>query len=147
MSNAEDCPSMSSKKTTRRKPLVEDQALVQVFARNVTALLAAAQAASPAGQRLTQQAVADMAGIALRSLRNALDGANASTLLTVGQIAKAFDIEPWQLLVPEFSAELALSPELRQKAKEIVKRYLQSPHQVRALFEGIAALPGTTSKH
>lgn len=145
--NAEDCLRMSSKKTTRRKPPVEDLASVRIFSRNVKALLEAAKTSAPAGERVTQQGIADMAGIALRSLRNQIDGTHAPTLLTVELIAKAFGIEPWQLFVPDFPAELALNPELRQKAKDTVKRYLQSPKQIRDLFEGIAALPGTTSKH
>lgn len=140
--HAEDCAAMAKRKTTRRKPPVEDLVSVRIFRQNVKALLEAAKTSAPVGQRITQQAVADMAGISLRSLRNQLDGSNAPTLLTVELIAKAFDIELWQLFVPDFPAELALNPELRQKAKETVKRYLQSPKQIRDLFEGIADLPG-----
>lgn len=139
---AEHCADMAKKKTTRRKPPVETLVSVRIFGQNVKALLEAAKTSAPIGQRITQQAIADMAGISLRSLRNQLDGSNAPTLLTVELIAKAFDIELWQLFVPDFPAELALNPELRQKAKETVKRYLQSPKQIRDLFEGIADLPG-----
>lgn len=139
---AEHCASMASKKSTRRKPPAEDLVSVKVFRQNVKALLEAAQTSAPVGQRVTQQGIADMAGISLRSLTNQINGSHAPTLLTVELIAKAFDIELWQLFVPDFPAELALNPELRQKAKETVKRYLQSPKQIRDLFEGIADLPG-----
>lgn len=144
---AEDFLPMASRKIPRRKPLAEDLASVKVFRQNVKALLEAAKTSAPVGQRVTQQAIADMAGISLRSFTNQLNGANAPTLVTVELIAKAFDMETWQLFVPDFPAALALNPELRHKAKETVKRYLQSSKEIRALFEGIAALPGTTSKH
>lgn len=134
--SAEDCATMPSKKMPSRKQAPEDLPVVQTLSKNIGALLSAWQSSAAPGEKRTQQDMADKAGIALRSLKNLLNGSHAPTLHTVHCISKGFDIEPWQLFIPNFPTEFALNRELQQKSRATIHGYFQNS-EMRDVLESL----------
>lgn len=132
---------MTDKNLPRRKTRAEDIPVVQVFRTNVRALLDAAQAG---GHPITQLGLAKLAGIAPRTFTHQLsldaNSQSAPTLRTLQAVAKAFGIEPWQLLVEDFPAEVALSPQIQRTVRETITRYLGAAPESRSAVDETAKL-------
>lgn len=123
----------------RRKQDAAGIPAVQIFANNLKVLLD--QGAKLEGG-LTQEQLAKSMGISLRTLGYLLQAQSAPTLRTVALAAAAFGLEPWQLLIEDFPADVALNPKLRQRVLDTIKRYLEAPAEARgALDEPAKLLP------
>lgn len=152
-SNAEDCR-VPSKKLPDRKPPAEDLESVKVFRANIRALYKAAQNGDAPDRRITQKQFAKLVGMSLRTLANILSDdkdatadkvRHAATLRTIERAAKGFKVDTWQLLFPDFPAELVLNETLRAQAQEAVRRYVHASPTVRAgLAEMLPPAPRTT---
>lgn len=113
---------------------------VRVFKDNIAALLAAAQGTS-APRTMTQAQFAKMAGMSMRTLRNLLNGEHAATLRTIERAAKGLKLQTWQLLVPDFPAELALNERFRDQTQDVVRRYINANETIRSAIADL--LPQT----
>lgn len=109
--------------------------LAEVVANNVQALVGLAQSSGRPIHKLPR-------GFALRTLAHARDAQHSMTLRTLGRIAAAFGLEPWQLLIPDLPAELALNKRLAQTVRD----YLTAPtKEAREAIETVAASYRTTT--
>lgn len=103
--------------------------LAEVVASNVQALVDLAQSSGRPIHKLPR-------GFSLRTLAHARDAQHSMTLRTLGRIATAFGLEPWQLLIPDLPAELALDRRLAQTVRD----YLTAPtKEAREAIETVAA--------
>jgi transcriptional regulator with XRE-family HTH domain len=146
--HADNCR-VPSKKLPARKQSPETLESVQVFRDNIRALFREAQ--SSPERKITQKEFAKIIGVSLRTLAAMLaeaadgeDGAivHAATLRTIERTAKGFEIEPWQLLFPDFPSQLILNPKYRDQVQEVVARYLHASDTVRdALAEMLPPAP------
>jgi hypothetical protein len=111
--------------------------LAEVVASNVQALVDLAQSSGRPIHKLPR-------GFSLRTLAHARDAQHSMTLRTLGRIATAFGLEPWQLLIPDLPAELALDRRLAQTVRD----YLTAPtKEARQAIETVAAsYRSTTNK-
>jgi hypothetical protein len=114
-----------------------------VFRTNVRALL---EAAKDGGSPVSQEKIADMGAVPLRTLTHQLSidarGISAPTLRLVQAIADAFGIKPWMLLVEDLPAEIALNPHIRRTVQETMARYFGAlPESRSALDEPAKLLP------
>jgi len=131
--NAEHCR-VPKKNLPARKEPPEELTSVRLFHANIRELFRAAQNGD---RRITQRQFAKMAGMSLRTLGYILandtkdaDGEKqryAPTLRTIERVAKGFRIDTWQLLFPDFPAELVLNETLRAQTQAVVRRALRSP--------------------
>jgi hypothetical protein len=102
--------------------------LAQVVASNVEALVDLAQRSGRPIHKLPR-------GFALRTLAHARSAQHSMTLRTLGRVATAFGLEPWQLLIPDLPAELALDRRLAQTVRD----YLKAHDTGRQAIETVAA--------
>lgn len=108
--------------------------LAEVVASNVEALVDLAQASGRPIHKLPR-------GFSLRTLAHARGANHSMTLRTLGRIAAAFGLEPWQLLIPDLPAELALDRRLAQTVRD----YLTAHKTGRTAIETVAASYRKTS--
>lgn len=102
--------------------------LAEIVASNVQALVALAQASGRPIHKLPR-------GFSLRTLAHARDAQHNMTLRTLTAIATAFGLEPWQLLIPDLPAELALD----QRLAQTVRDYLNAHKAGKEAIETVAA--------
>lgn len=112
----------------------DELAAVKTFRRNAAALLAAHQD--------TQEVIAERAGLSRRGLQYAVGisqnkdaGGHAPTLRTMEAVARALGVELWQLLLPDFSADVVLT----SQAKQTIKKYLRTSPEGRTAIDIVAA--------
>jgi transcriptional regulator with XRE-family HTH domain len=113
--------------------------VVRTFCANVRALLIEAQEMK---SELTQARLAKEAKISLRTLAEYVSGSPqyAPNLRVVHDIANAMGVEAWQLLFPDFPAQLVLNPSIRGKVHQTIERYLHALPAARAAMDDMAAV-------
>lgn len=102
--------------------------LAETVARNVQALVELATASGRAIHKLPR-------GFSLRTLAHAREAEHSMTLRTLQKLAAAFGLEPWQLLIPDLPAELALDKRLAQTIRD----YLTAHPAGKEAIEKVAA--------
>jgi hypothetical protein len=102
-----------------------------IFSRNVDFLVQHRQQANPA---VTKADIAKDLHISLRNLTNLRKGAHAATLETVESIAHNFNMESWQLLLPDLPSQVLLSP----KVARHVRAYLRAKPEIQEKIEDLA---------
>lgn len=110
--------------------------LAHLVASNVQALVEIAKTSGRPIHKLPR-------GFSLRTLAHARDGEHSMTLRTLQKIATAFGLEPWQLLIPDLPAELALDKRLAQTVRD----YLKAHPAGKEAIEKVAASYRTTSSN
>ena len=135
---------MGTKTLPEHKRPAADLESVRVFRDNIAALLGAAQSTS-APRQLTQAEFAKLAKMSLRTLRNLLNGEHAATLRTIERAAKGLHLETWQLLFPDFPAELALNERFRDQTQDVVRRYIKANETIRTAIADLLPQPASTN--
>jgi transcriptional regulator with XRE-family HTH domain len=101
-------------------------------------------AAKDSGQQISQKIIAKAAGISPRTLAHHLsidaEDKSAPTLRTVQAVANAFGLEPWLLLTEDLSAEIALSPHMRETVQQTISLYLDAPPEAKEAIDKMAHL-------
>ncbi len=96
-------------------------------------------AAKTGGQEISQEIIAEAAGISLRTLAHHLslnaDSMSCPTLRTVQAVADAFGVDPWLLLNEDLPAELALAPKVMETVQQTISRYLRAPTEAREVID------------
>jgi transcriptional regulator with XRE-family HTH domain len=130
------CQSMTKRDLPDRKTPADGIPAVGIFRRNVRALM---DAAKESGQEISQEIIADAAGISLRTLAHHLSVAaedkSSPTLRTVQAVSDAFGLSPWLLLTEDLPAELVLSPHVRKTVQHTISRYLKAPQEAREVID------------
>ncbi len=111
------------------------ESAVDVLTRNVRALVAYLNEHPGAGSLAQRR----KGRVSQKTLNNILNGRHRPTLKTLEQVADMFGIAAWQLLLPDFSADLILSQDL----KDIVEGYAHSDQVGRATIKQIAVFSRT----
>lgn len=106
-----------------------DMSLTAVVAENVKTLVDLAKREGRPIHRLPR-------GFSLRTLAHARGATHSMTLRTLQKLAAAFGLEPWQLLLPDLPAELALDKRLAQT----VRAYIGAAKDGQAAIETVANL-------
>jgi len=116
-----------------------DLPVVRDFRANVRTLLIEAKKMEPT---LTQARVAKMAQMSVRSLAGHLREENPTVpnLRTIQDIAQALGVEPWQLLFPDFPAQVALNPSVRAQVRNTIQRYLNADPAARPTMDNVASI-------
>jgi len=90
----------------------------------------------------SQSDLARRSGVAQRTISNVLRPETGSaTIETVVALAKAFQVEPWALLLPEIPVEALQSPALRI----LIDNYLHASPEGRRALERIGAVEAAHS--
>ena len=105
-----------------------ESSLTAVVAENVKTLVDLAQREGRPIHRLPR-------GFSLRTLAHARGATHSMTLRTLQRLAAAFGLEPWQLLLPDLPAELALDKRLAQT----VRAYIAANAGGQKAIEAVAA--------
>lgn len=113
--------------------------VVRDFRANVRTLLIEAKKMEPS---LTQAKVAKKAGMSVRSLAGHIreDSESVPSLRTIHDIAQAMGVEPWQLLFPDFPAQIALNPSVRSEVRNTIQRYLNAEPAARPTMDNVASI-------
>jgi transcriptional regulator with XRE-family HTH domain len=98
------------------------------------AVLAANLAALMARDGLSQHALARRAGVDQKTISNVLNCVKALQLDKLEQIARAFRLAPWQLLIPELPIDLID----RAKLDRLIAAYLSCDDASRAILDHLA---------
>lgn len=109
---------------------------IEILTRNIAALVSQIKR-DPGKEALSQRR--KRVGISPKSWNNLVKGRHNPTLKTLEQAAEMFHLEPWQLLLPDLSTDLALSQEL----KALVSDYSKSDPDGRKTISQIAAFSRT----
>lgn len=103
------------------------------FAANLRALVQERQRANPG---LTYAKMAKEIGISTRALQTARLKENAPNLTLVGKVAEYFELEPWQLLLPDLYAEVLTNP----KVAKTIRDYIKATDDGRKAVENVVEL-------
>lgn len=90
--------------------------LAQLVASNVQALVELARSSGRPIHKLPR-------GFSLRTLAHARGATHSMTLRTLEKLAAAFGLDPWQLLIEDLPAELALDKRLAQTVRDYLKAH------------------------
>jgi transcriptional regulator with XRE-family HTH domain len=82
----------------------------------------------------SQRELSTKSGVSQRQVSNILTGATSCSIETAADLARAFGLTNWHLLMPGLSKDLLTSPSLER----LVRAYVEAPQSVRDYLDTIA---------
>lgn len=86
--------------------------------------------------QVSREDLTKRSGLSRRTLDNLRTGNFACTLRTVEGLAKAFGVEPWEVMLPDLPAELVFNGRLRR----VVNSYIRASADGQRTVEQVAEL-------